>query len=65
MFRENTKIYLVGECQKRELLPIFNRMQAQVGLRAANERFNEEVVRMNTELANAEDALEKRVKQCQ
>lgn len=36
--------------------------QAQEGLRAANDRFSEEVIRMNTDVANAEDALEKYMK---
>lgn len=40
------------------------REQAQEGLRAANERFNEEIMRMNTDVANAEDALDKRTKDC-
>lgn len=38
--------------------------QAQDGLRAANDRFNEEVMRMNSDVANAEDALEKKIKEC-
>eukprot|EP00903_Cladosiphon_okamuranus_P017656 g16259.t2 len=38
--------------------------EAQEGLRAANDRFNGEVMRMNTDVANAEDALEKSVKEC-
>lgn len=38
--------------------------KAQEGLRAANDRFNEEVTRMNTDVANAEDALEKSFKEC-
>ncbi|CAM9700612.1 unnamed protein product [Pylaiella littoralis] len=38
--------------------------EAQEGLRAANDRFNEEVMRMNTDVANAEDALEKSFKEC-
>lgn len=41
-----------------------NGCQAQEGLRAANDRFNGEVMRMNTDVANAEDALEKSVKEC-
>ncbi|CAM9220071.1 unnamed protein product [Ectocarpus sp. 6 AP-2014] len=38
--------------------------EAQEGLRAANDRFNEEVMRMNADVANAEDALEKSSREC-
>lgn len=38
--------------------------QAQDGLRAANDRFNEEVIRMNTDMASIEDALEERGRKC-
>lgn len=41
-----------------------NGCQAQEGLRAANDRFNGEIMRMNTDVANAEDALEKSVREC-
>eukprot|EP00752_Nemacystus_decipiens_P003758 g3461.t2 len=38
--------------------------EAQEGLRAANDRFNGEILRMNIDVANAEDALDKSVKEC-
>ncbi|CAB1112145.1 unnamed protein product [Ectocarpus sp. CCAP 1310/34] len=38
--------------------------EAQEGLRAANNRFNEEVMRMNADVANAENALEKSSREC-
>ncbi|CAM9298740.1 unnamed protein product [Ectocarpus sp. 12 AP-2014] len=38
--------------------------EAQEGLRAANDRFNEEVMRMNADVANAENALEKSSREC-
>ncbi|CAM9779321.1 unnamed protein product [Ascophyllum nodosum] len=38
--------------------------EAQEGLRAAHNRFDSEIERMNTDLANAEGALDKRIKEC-
>ncbi|CAM9112685.1 unnamed protein product [Laminaria digitata] len=38
--------------------------EVQGSLRAANERFNEEVARRNADVANAEDVLEKRIEMC-
>ncbi|CAM9184037.1 unnamed protein product [Scytosiphon promiscuus] len=38
--------------------------EAQEGLHAANERFNQEVIRMNTDVADAEGALERSFKEC-
>ncbi|CAM9143282.1 unnamed protein product, partial [Hapterophycus canaliculatus] len=47
----------VGELQRKA-------GEAQEGLHAANDRFSEELIRMNTDVANAEDALEKSFKEC-
>eukprot|EP00904_Undaria_pinnatifida_P001842 jgi/Undpi1/11659/HiC_scaffold_36.g13954.m1 len=58
-----------GLSEKNKLVDKVSELQrkteeAQGSLRAANERFDEEVARRNADVANAEDALEKRMKTC-
>lgn len=38
--------------------------QAREGLRSANNRFDQEVMRMNADVINAEGALEKQTMEC-